>query len=580
MAFDTLFPEITQPTVSSTTPITGGQTAPSNLWGQYQQYSGMSDMDWKSQEAKRLGGQWMEEGQTPGWDRQSGLWFQGDEGNWFQKEDVNIGPRQTQSDWLFGKGYVTPEYYSNKRLAMDPTQFINQWMAPGASAIQDPNFGTMYQRPTWEQADKQGLYTNPVFRKEGESYGPYYNPMFSADVAKQVGVGYGPSNEGGGGLRGVLNKNVDWAVPLALAAMGGYAAMGATGALGAAGSGTAGAGTAGTAAGGATTAGAAPLFGAAPVAGAPTIGAGGALGATSLGTGTLATEGLGAGSLWGGASGAMTAGAGTAASSLFGEGIGDLSNMAVNEGVTTPMTETVNDGWLFDQMGGTTGAETPSGMDLAGDLATSQPGEAGYMGNMAPQSGGLTMPSMTDLAKFGYSIYNTQQQNQRAMQLYQQAQQGMQASDPFAPGRASALAQYQQMVRDPMSYMSSPLAQMQIDQMNRAQRAKQAQLGDTWSINQATGNIQGSGTGAVDFATQMQQNLAKQYETALQNRAQQAGMNLFPNAQFLQQMGQAAGMQKQAGSQQSGLFGMGVDLAKQSGLFDWAGSQLGGLFGA
>ena len=136
------------------------------------------------------------------------------------------------------------------------------------------------------------------------------------------------------------------------------------------------------------------------------------------------------------------------------------------------------------------------------------------------------------------------------------------------------------MAQDPMSYMSSPLAQMQIDQLNRAQRAKQAQLGDTWSINPTTGNIQGSGTGAVDFATQMQQNLAKQYETALMNRAQQAGMNLFPNAQMLQQLGSAAGMQNQAGNTGAGLFGYGVDLAKQTGVIDWAQSQLGGLFGA
>jgi hypothetical protein len=57
-------------------------------------------------------------------------------------------------------------------------------------------------------------------------------------------------------------------------------------------------------------------------------------------------------------------------------------------------------------------------------------------------------------------------------------------------------------------------------------------------------------------------------------------MNMWPNAQFMQAMGQGIGMQNQAGSQGAGLFGMGVDMANKAGVFDWAKSELGGLFGA
>ena len=559
MAFDTLFPEITQPAVSSTTPVTGtGGTSLADAWKGYQTL--------KTQNT------FTEETGHP-------------DDYWTGSNNDQVNSKYAIPDagqYLRQQGWYAPQFTNlSKYSGFDPSSMY----APGATregagTNRFSGLPEVYAYRMQDQFKDDAAFAgamNPYYQSGGGIMGKAFHTLTGA---KALGINQDFTDKLFQATTltdpDFANKNVDWVVPAALAAMGGYAAMGATGALGAAGSGTAGAGT--TAGAGATTAGAAPLFGEAAVAGAPTVGAGGALGATSLGTGTLATEGLGAGSLWGGASGAMTAGAGATAggTSLFGEGIGDLTNMAANEGVTTPMADTVNDGWLFDQMG----TELPSGTDLAGDLATSQAGGTGYMGNMAPQSGGLTMPSLTDLAKFGYSIYNNQQQNQRAMQLYQQAQQGMKASDPFAPGRATALQQYQQMAQDPMSYMSSPLAQMQIDQMNRAQRAKQAQLGDTWSINPTTGAIQGSGTGAVDFATQMQQNLAKQYETALQNRAQQAGMNLFPNAQMLQQLGQATGMQNTAGNTGAGLFGYGVDLAKQTGVLDWGMSQLGGLFGA
>ena len=139
------------------------------------------------------------------------------------------------SDFLFEQGYVSPEYYANKQIAMDPTQYINQWMAPGAQGTSDPNFGmTLYQRPTWEQAGSQGLWSNPALQYDPlRTEQPYYDPLFGADQALAAGVGYGAANEGGGGLRGVLNENVDWAVPAALAVMGGYVAGGAAGLYGA-----------------------------------------------------------------------------------------------------------------------------------------------------------------------------------------------------------------------------------------------------------------------------------------------------------------------------------------------------------
>ena len=55
--------------------------------------------------------------------------------------------------------------------------------------------------------------------------------MFGSDEAVMRGLSYGPANEGGGGLRGWLNSNVDWIVPAVLAVMGGYAVAGAAGAV-------------------------------------------------------------------------------------------------------------------------------------------------------------------------------------------------------------------------------------------------------------------------------------------------------------------------------------------------------------
>ena len=558
MAFDKLFPEIGQPAVASTTPIAGtGGTSLADAWKGYQTLKTQNTFS--------------DEGGYP-------------EDYWTGSNNDQVNSKYAIPDagqYLRQQGWYAPQFTDlSKYSGFDPSSMY----APGAtmesaganrfSGLPEVNAYRLQDQFKDDANFAQAM--NPYYQSGGGIMGKAFHTLTGA---KALGINQDFTDKlfQASTLTDTdfANKNVNWAVPAALAVMGGAALGGAMGMGPLAGAGAA----EGAAAGGATAAGAggstfgaAPLFGAAPVAGAPVVGAGGTLGTTALGSGALATEGLGAGSLWGGASGAMTAGAGaTGAASLFGEGIGDLTNMAANEGVTTPMADTVNEGWLYDQMGGGEVLPQSTGPGVT---------QEGLNAWNARPGTGLTMPSITDLAKFGYSIYNTQQQNDRAKQLYQQAQQGMKASDPFAPGRATALADYQKMMADPMSYMSSPLAQMQIDQLNRAQRAKQAQLGDTWSINPTTGAIQGSGTGAVDFATQMQQNLAKQYEGALRSRAEMAGMNLFPNAQMLSQMGQAAGMQNTAGNTGAGLFGYGVDLAKQAGVIDWAKGQLGGLFGA
>src|SRR3990172_11347968 len=127
--------------------------------------------------------------------------------------EMRYGAPVDRDTWLFEKGYVSPSYYKDKQIAMDPLQYIQRWMAPGAQPINDPNFGTVYQRPTWEQAGQMGLWSNPALQYDPlRTQQPYYDPLFGADQALTAGVGYGPANEGGGGLRGVLNKNVDWAV--------------------------------------------------------------------------------------------------------------------------------------------------------------------------------------------------------------------------------------------------------------------------------------------------------------------------------------------------------------------------------
>ena len=248
-------------------------------------------------------------------------------------------------------------------------------------------------------------------------------------------------------------------------------------------------------------------FGAAPVAGAPEV-IGSQLGATSLGTGltTVSPEFVAAS----GAAGGLGTAAGTGlATSLIGAGLGTATG----------------GGGIIESL-------------------LSDPKKLAQIGGGA------------------WQIYEGLRAEGKIDEANAYLKQAFERSDPFAPARAGAMDQYMQWQKDPMSYMSSPLAQMQIDQMNRAARAKQASLGQTWNIG-ADGGIQGSGIGAVDFARELQTNLAKQYETALGNRAQQAGMNLFPNMQALGQMGS--------------MIGQGVDATQQTGA--GAGNVLGGLWG-
>ena len=157
-------------------------------------------------------------------------------------------------------------------------------------------------------------------------------------------------------------------------------------------------------------------------------------------------------------------------------------------------------------------------------------------------------------------LYAGNKQRQQAQDLQARLQGAFDRSDPFADSRKRAGAEYNQMLQDPSSYMSSPLARMQIDELNRATRAKQAQLGQTWSVD-PQGNIRGSGTGAVDFASQLQYNLARQYETALGNRAQQAGMSMFPSSAMMQSMAQVPGLQADAQRQMGLGVGMGTSAA-------------------
>src|SRR3990167_7826914 len=252
------------------------------------------------------------------------LWQQYQQGPGAQKEYINMagydeGIQQghdwrlnpdylSQSDFLFGQGYVSPDYLTGKNIGpIGADQYLSQYLAPGSQAIQDPNFGTVYQRPTWEQASQMGLPITDLMRfgQQQGTAGSYYNPaLMGSDQATALGLSYGPANEGGGGIRGFLNQNVDWMVPAALAGMGGYAAGGAAGLYGV----EAGAGVAGAEGGAATAGGAgtgavanqqalyqmafdAGLEGAAADA---FVASGGAMGSTAAGGGGLA-GGTGAG---------------------------------------------------------------------------------------------------------------------------------------------------------------------------------------------------------------------------------------------------------------------------------------------
>ena len=163
-----------------------------------------------------------------------------------------------------------------------------------------------------------------------------------------------------------------------------------------------------------------------------------------------------------------------------------------------------------------------------------------------------------------WNLYQGNRSGKDAEEFQRLLQQGFERSDPFAEQRQQAGAQYRQFLKDPASYFNSPLARLQIEEMNRAVRAKQAGMGQTWNIDEM-GNVRGSGTGATDFAKNLQTNLAAQYETMLGNRAQQAGMQLFPSSQMLTAQGGAFGMQQQARNQTGA--GMGLLASSASRLF-------------
>lgn len=174
-----------------------------------------------------------------------------------------------------------------------------------------------------------------------------------------------------------------------------------------------------------------------------------------------------------------------------------------------------------------------------------------------------------------YKIWRGVQSGQDMSRAVNDLRAAQAAGNPLAQARITAAGQANQMMQDPMSYMSSPIAQMQIDQMNRAVRAKQASLGQTWNIG-ADGGIQGSGVGAVDFARELQTNLARQYETALMNRANIGGMNLFPNPGMYAQTPGAIAGRDQVRSNTVGAVG---DLATTVGRTLFPNFKLGDIFG-
>jgi hypothetical protein len=173
----------------------------------------------------------------------------------------------------------------------------------------------------------------------------------------------------------------------------------------------------------------------------------------------------------------------------------------------------------------------------------------------------------------GAGLFGGSQQMSGGADQQRMAQQYLAQSDPFAQSRLGARQQFDQYLQDPNAYMSSPMARMQIDEMNRAVRAKQAGAGQTWNIDNQ-GNVRGSGTGAVDFAGQLQNNLGKQYETVLANRALFGGSQLKPDSQFLSQFG--AGTNQRAG----GINQIGGAIGTIGGIIGQNWPAIRGAFGA
>lgn len=255
-------------------------------------------------------------------------------------------------------------------------------------------------------------------------------------------------------------------------------------------------------------------------------------------------EGAGAVGAAGALEGAGAAGAGAGGTGVGGSmmGMGELGSGFSSAGLASGVG-----GTSLPAIGTATGTALPGAATALGAGVAPTAAAAGVSAVGGGLAGLMTPANMQTLIKAGgglYQIFQAAQASGDIKKAQQVLQQAFERSDPFATARQGAANQYMQWQQDPMSYMSSPLAKMQIDEMNRAARAKQASLGQTWNIG-ADGGIQGSGIGAVDFAGQLQTNLSKQYETALNNRATQGGMNLFPNMQALSQMGDMLGLQNQ-----------------------------------
>ena len=254
------------------------------------------------------------------------------------------------------------------------------------------------------------------------------------------------------------------------------------------------------------------------------------------GAGSLGAE-TGAGEMFGmtGMEGAAGVGVGdVAASGALGTGAGESFGMTGME-----------DSWLSEAVGAPSSASTtgwtPGPEDLVGG-----PGDA-LTGPTGPLSSSL---SIQDFLKYGLPIaasglgLSGALAGGRALRADEaRLNAAFDRSDPFGDERKAAGDQYLEWLEDPSTYMSSPIARLQIDEMNREAQRKNAMLGQTWNVDQE-GNIRGSGTGATEFAKQLQFNLAKQYEQALGNRAQQAGMSLFPSAEISRQLGSNAASQQ------------------------------------
>ena len=285
----------------------------------------------------------------------------------------------------------------------------------------------------------------------------------------------------------------------------------------------------------------------APVAGAPTIGGAGAFGTTSLGGGAL-TSVAPEFSAWSAGAGGLGSVGGIAGGANLLDGANDWAGEfdATSGGGSNDFMNVADE---------TTGgidpypAETAPSTFNEGAWAAGGPGEAATGATGALGSGfnladaGKFIKEWGPLASSAFGLYGSIGAKDRLGDEQARLNAAFDRSDPFAEARRSAGDQYLEWQQDPSKYMSSPIARLQIDEMNREAQRKNAMLGQTWNVDNS-GNIRGSGTGANEFAKQLQFNLAKQYEQALGNRAQQAGMSLFPNQEISRQLSQNAASQQ------------------------------------